>query len=310
MKIRLFTLLVCMLACTCAAAAFAAWIPQVPGWTAQKVPLDVVSLTNSPSTDGVAFDPVSGDLFMPGFAPGVLTSALMRVSQSGHVQVIVSQAGWVRPIFDPVQRILYQRTDAEILRFDEHGAPLPSIIDVPPGPIAVAPDGRLYSLAWHPPTQAHLDLLRYDGTDLGWNPVQLLPAAMAPWNYSMPDQMLFDLSGKLFLVQGGAAFRADDAQITFVGGSLLQAQAAVGAGFFFLGAAFTDAGSGSSTNMPPFALPNPTSIGLTGVAVTPDGRILFTAQEGYYGPASLVIFSPGATPTVRRSWGAVKTAAR
>lgn len=313
MRSRCSLVLSCAFALALVPPALAAWTPLLPGWTAHEVPLNNVVLGTSPPESGIALDPVSGKLYVAGFDVSVsIVSSLLRVDALGQVTTVVGQAGLRPPVFDPVHRRLYQLSEGSILVFDENGSPLPPIVDFPQGPLAAGPDGELYSFRWHPPLNSYLDLVRYDGPLSGWVPVKTLSPFPVPWNSEMPTQLLLDASGTLFFfTHDAAAFRVDGTSIVALGARPQAASAAVGPGFLFLGDSFVDpAGSGVQA-WTRFAAPTTSGTVCASVGVWPDGSVVFLSANAPVGDGcSLVVFTRDVTPTVHRSWGAVKALAR
>lgn len=313
MKSRSFLILFCAVALAFATPALAAWTPNLPGWTVQEFPMAIDHVVSSPDK-GIALDPVSGDLFVEGFATATSSDiSLFRVTQSGQAQQIASPVPYATPVFDPVHRVVLLPTNSEIQRLDEHGAPLPPIPGAAPGPIAVTLGGELVAVASNAYTASGLQFVRYDEGLFSWIPTANVPPSSSSLFSpgTLPSQLLFDSTGRAFLFYNSTvAFRVDDLETVGLGGSLTMGTAAVGSGLLFLGRFVTDAlasGAGAWSN---FASPGPDPLGFAGIAVTPDGRVLVVSQGDWVGPCSLVIFSRGATPAVHRSWGAVKALAR
>jgi len=311
MKSRCCLLLSCAFALALATPALAAWTPLLPGWTVHEFPLAVDHIALTGPWSGVTLDPVSGDCFFLGsLSPDNSDFAIFRVSRTGQVQTIANLASPTgRPVFDPVHRVLFAPSAwNEIQRLGENGEALPPLTVGAPGPLAVGPDGELYSMTLSSFSPSGLRLVRYDSGTAAWVPSLDLPAfsPASPGTGVLPNQIVFDASGKLFFCYGAGNWRVDAAATTFVGGWLLMGPLAVGPGFLFNSLVFYDPTSNGGASPTMFAT-SPDHRVQMGVAVPPDGSVLFFDQANNDGGGcSLVVFTMGPTPGIRRSWGSVK----
>jgi hypothetical protein len=312
-KNRVIPALSAALALAAASPAPAAqWTPMIPGWTVHEVPIALGAVLLDQAIGSIAMDPLSGDMFVIGSVSTTPTDvSLFRVSQSGQVQDFGTvSVGISRPFFDSVHRVVLIPAGSEIARFTEYGTPLPPIAAPPSGgPITAGPDGELYAVCdgGAPPTW--LRVMRYDSALSSWVPVRdVAPATGGLEINQLPEQLAFDEAGRLFATRSGVLWRIDDASTLYLGYVLLRAQLAAGSGMALFGGVLFDAGAATPPTPQGFASPSESYVPF-GVAVGPGPTVLFLAPIAGGGFA-LDVFTMGATPTVRRSWGAVKAAAR
>jgi len=207
--------------------------------------------------------------------------------------------------------MLYQRAQEEILVYNEGGATLPPIGAGLIGPIAAGHDGELYSLQWHFPGQTTLDLVRYESSTDIWVPVMRTSTFPFPWWTEMPTRLLLDAEGTVyFFTDDITAFRIDGTLIVALGTGPQLGPANVGPGFLFLGEWFIDPGAAGVQAWTRFAAPTTSGQVCVGSGVRPDGSVVFLSANPPAGDVcSLVVFTRDETPTVHRSWGALKSAA-
>ena len=311
MKGRCSLILSCAFALALASPALAAWTPP-PGWSVHEVPLPVHYVVSDDALASLAFDPLTGDLFLVGSLslPGGALS-LMRVSQAGQAQDLGPVTWWpVRPVFDPVHRVVLLSHDDMIDRFTEAGAPLGSIPKFAPGPFAIGPGGDLDALVADDQVPGSLLIVRYDFGISSWVPVRVAPppSGVPPYLTAPPQQLVIDDAGRLFGNQSGALYRIDDTSTKLIGGALLMGQIAVAPGLGIFNLVRFDPDAPDAAPMQPFGTP-PAGHAPAGVAILPGPTVvILDVTQGW--DYALEIFTMSPTPAVHRSWGAVKALAR
>lgn len=303
------TRLAVALLCSLATPSFAAWTPP-PGWNVTEVPLPVTFVPLDATFATLTLDPLTGDVFFVGQDAPNAALSLMRATTSGQVTVLapVAYAG-LHPTFDPVHRVLLLPQVGQIDRYTESGAPLPPIPPSASGPIAVSPDGVLHAPAWSFTSASGLALQRFDEALGAWVHERDVPAGgMISSLVPGSAQLVYDESGRPFAAHGGVLHRIDDAATVMLGHVLLQGQLAVGGGMALYHYGRFDASAPGSAPAQGFAQ-WPQGHALLGQVIAP-GPVVVILGVDTDSRYTLQVFSQLPTPAVRRSWGAIKAAAR
>ena len=283
---------------------------MLPGWTAHEVPLPGVILGTSPP-ERVRARSRFRVMSVAGFdLTTTVISALLRVSPLGEVNLVFGGAPLLRPFPDPVHGLVYYHAGDRILRYDEHGAALTPLDNSYSSPIAVSPEGDLYSLRWHPPVQTRLDLVRFDVASEEWTVVRTLSTFPSRPGRDGRPQCCSTTRGSSSsspvtrMRSGWTAPRSSPWAV---------ARACIPPRWDrvpFMGDSFVDPLRRDARPSTRFAAPSSSDLVCVGAGVTADGRVLFLSAKTPVGDGcSVVVFTRDVTPSVRRSWGAVKSTA-
>ncbi len=268
--------------------------PLEPGWTVRLVATGFTRLYN-----GVAYDPVSTDLFVAD--EGART--LYRVTQNGVKTAIHSDPDFAMDelAFDTVHRVVYLGGNLQdvLRKVAEDGTFLGDVTTpLRYTGLAMAPDGNLYLVGWYVPS-----MWRYDvgngtftevHTNLGGN---LEGLAFDPAGNAYVAVMSADAVLKVTPagVRTTIATLVNPVGVSFGDGSVFVATSCSGN-------IYRIAPDGSGTTN--FAIGQYCTIG---IHFGSDGRVYL--NDGYYfpGDGGLWEYSPGVVPVESHSWGAVKS---